>query len=210
MQIRRNVTFFGACESGDIETVQALVVEKSRVGMDDGYDYGIRIAALNFHWEVVKFLTTLPDANVDACNHALGIAARKGRLDIVELLLKRPDIGLRGTATFAFQQAAEYGHLDVVKFLLRQPRVDSAANDNYALRMATKNGHAKVEKAFEEALIKQDVYQNFFLNDDKNKDVNKGLLFFKAVDCGQVPLLKEMVAVMIQQATAVTLKNAPK
>lgn len=61
----------------------------------------------------------------------IAFAAKRGRLKVVERLLKNDKIiNING----AFQSACAYGHLEIVKLLLRDKRLDPCQYKNWALQ----------------------------------------------------------------------------
>lgn len=67
--------------------------------------------------EVVKFLYTLNDANINNCSYAaIEVACRMGHLTIVEFLYDM-GVDITGYVNDPIMSAAAGGHLEVVKFL---------------------------------------------------------------------------------------------
>lgn len=75
--------------------------------------------------------------------------AKKGYVDVVELLLK--DIRVNPSALNCFNNnalmnACNEGHITVVKLLLQDPRVDPKVVNNKAIKLASDKGHTEIVK----------------------------------------------------------------
>lgn len=79
--------------------------------------------------------------------HAVNFAARRGRTEIVSMLMAMgadPNIG--GWDGYAIYTAAQFGYHETVKVLLGYPHGDPAQDYNAAIRLASGNGHIKTMK----------------------------------------------------------------
>ena len=74
----------------------------------------------------------------------LALAARDGRVDRVQRLLKREAADPRFRGNAAVRWACVHGHAEVVRVLLRDKRVDPGANQQQCLRSAVAGGFAGV------------------------------------------------------------------
>ncbi|KAF0731442.1 hypothetical protein Ae201684P_006806 [Aphanomyces euteiches] len=126
-------TLHWACREGHLKCVEFLhqrVIHGDTIAMD--------AAAVNGHFEIVKFLHTYRSEGCTA--NAMDSAAESGHLDIVKFLhLHRSE----GCTTAALDMAAANGHLDIVKFL-HSNRTDGATTT--AMTLACCNGHLDVVK----------------------------------------------------------------
>jgi len=83
-----------------------------------------------------------PDVNVARSdNHALGLAAQYGHIDILKLLLKDKRVDPSGDNNWAIRFASENGKYESVKLLLKDKRVDPSACSNDAISYALKRKH---------------------------------------------------------------------
>ena len=83
-----------------------------------------------------------------AVNSALRFASRKGRLEVIKLLLEAgADVNANNNLALG---ASRKGHLEVVKVLL-EAGADVHAEDDYALRRASRNGNLEVVRCLLDA-----------------------------------------------------------
>jgi hypothetical protein len=117
------------------------------VNITVGYDYALRWAARNGHFEIVKFLLE-NGANVNAMeDYALCSAAENGHFEIVKFLLEN-GANVNVLDDYSLRWAARNGHFEIVKFLLENGANVHACKD-YALRHAAANGHLEIVEYLE-------------------------------------------------------------
>lgn len=71
-------------------------------------------------------------------------ASKKGDADIVEIILKHPDVNPAINENTPIRNAARAGQLEIVRILLADQRVDPGAKNNEALEWSARNGHINV------------------------------------------------------------------
>ncbi|KAF0688050.1 hypothetical protein As57867_020233, partial [Aphanomyces stellatus] len=129
-----------AAWKGRLEIVQLLFERPDLHDINLGGNLGmsaLHLACMEGHESVVTFLLAQSGCDINAkdgeLNTPLMLAARKGRLEIVQLLLERPDlhdINLGGNlGRSALHRACMEGHESVVTFLLAQSGCDINAKD---------------------------------------------------------------------------------
>ena len=106
-----------------------------------GGSYALQLAATKGHLEIVKLLISVSDPK-SLDSEALRLAAENGHLEIVKLLIPVSDPKAGGSE--ALRWAAENGHLEIVKLLI--PMSDPKSLDSNALRWAAANGHLEIVK----------------------------------------------------------------
>src|SRR5690242_1823861 len=74
-------------------------------------------------------------------NEAIGVAARNGYTEMVQLLMADPRVDSTANSNWAIQQAMLKGHLEVVNLLLTDPRLDPSANNNWLIEKAALEGY---------------------------------------------------------------------
>lgn len=218
-----------AAENGYLEIIKLLIIQSVVDNIDKNHIF--RRAVKHGHSHIVQFILDHADITEFNKKYSFHDAAKDGYLEIVQMLINQPSVDAT-IKRMAFNSAIKNGHLNVVQFLSTQP--DIRAGDIFIRHAAQNNRFDIVKvlvaqpgfdldaillnateyeaKVIKHALVVENVHQNFFLNDmndreGSNKDVNKGLLFFKAISYEQVPLLKEVVSVVVEQAAEVTLKS---
>jgi hypothetical protein len=102
-------------------------------------------------WDVIQASILNPDIDVNGSTSgksALTIAAARGRICLVELLLKHPDIDVNYIDQHGMTPlmlAALFGHSGVVKLLLKHPGIDvNAARENGKTALMMANCHPGV------------------------------------------------------------------
>jgi ankyrin repeat protein len=140
------------------------------------------------HVDVVDYLLrqgAMFDPSGDG-NYAIGLAAERGHLAVVDRLLQDERVDPSARDNYAVQQAAVRGHLAVVKRLLQDARVDPSANDNYSVRWAAENGHLAVfERLLRDKRVDPSASNNFavrWVAEDGHFTVFDQLLQDKRVD----------------------------
>ena len=127
-----------AAEFGYIAIVDRLLEDKvdpmAKVG------YALRSAFDNGHTVVVDRLLQVPRVQ----DLALYMAAEKGHLKLIELLLKDSRIDPTAHHSVALRWAARFGHFDVVKALLDDGRADPSAREYEAVHISAENKHYDV------------------------------------------------------------------
>lgn len=114
--------------------------------VESGSGWGITYAVKFGYARVVQELLKQPDIPFLSYNSLLTVAAMKGHVEIVNLLLNDPRVDPAAGDNIAIQKAASSGHVQVVDLLLNDPRVDPAAEDDYAIQRAAAKGHVEVVK----------------------------------------------------------------
>lgn len=135
-----------AARHGHLDVVEHLV---SLPGVDvnaaDNDAFGaLHCAIVTNQLHVVQFLATLPKIELGALRahhghtglHALLVAGRQGRRDIVKFLLSLPSIDIHITdhvGRNVLHHAARFGSVDTLKLLVSMPEVDvnSRSNDGW-------------------------------------------------------------------------------
>jgi ankyrin repeat protein len=93
---------------------------------------------------------------------ALGRAAEKGHVDVVDYLLRHAMFDPSADDNYAIRLAADNGHLAVVERLLQDKRVDPSADDNHAVRWAAERGHlAVVERLLQDRRVDPSARDNY-------------------------------------------------
>lgn len=77
-------------------------------------------------------------------NHALFYASQSGYSEIVNILLKDPQINPATLDNRPIIEASRHGHLEVVRLLLSNSRVDPSDQDNRAIIEASLNNHIEI------------------------------------------------------------------
>lgn len=164
--------FFGACESGQLQTAKCLYLKKHlllRESLTDAFQYACRGGQLEIaEWLIYAAASTgatvsttmdvsrngrsrcMP-LNVSA-NHdyAFRSACGNGHMHVVQWLMKHfhSKINMCAENNEAFELACENGHLDIAKLLYQHHPEDIQTcitrTDAYMFREACKNGHASV------------------------------------------------------------------
>ncbi|KAF0683085.1 Aste57867_24865 [Aphanomyces stellatus] len=147
-----------AAWKGRLEIVQLLFERPDLHDINLGDNLGmsaLHLACMEGHESVVTFLLAQSGCDINAkdgeLNTPLMLAARKGRLEIVQLLLERPDlhdINLGGNlGRSALHESCMEGHESVVTFLLAQSGCDINAKDgnrNTPLMLAAWKGRLEI------------------------------------------------------------------
>lgn len=116
---------YRAAEHGKLSVVQFLV-ELAYVSQTD-IRCAFDIACMNNHLHVVTFLTTCPHVDPQSCcGSALLSAAERGKLAVVQMLMKLAYVSQTGIQ-YAFDMACINNHLHVVTFLATCPHVTVSA-----------------------------------------------------------------------------------
>lgn len=106
-----------------------------------------KVLALAVNFGFVNLVRKLLSWGVDPSddeNLCIRLAAEKGFLEIVKMLLKHPKVDPRTCANYPILYASRNGHLDVVKLLIKDARVDPSDVDNWAIKKAACLGHIDV------------------------------------------------------------------
>ena len=64
--------------------------------------------------------------------------------NLVEELLRNPNVDPSVNYNYAICKASREGHVEVVRLIMKDPRVDPSAFGNYAIRYASWRGHVEV------------------------------------------------------------------
>ena len=97
----------------DYLTLVKLMIKNPNINLKDNIEKIICTAIKNRQLKVVKFLSTLPGANID---RIFRVSSEYGNLELVKFLSNVVDITIDNNE--ALQLASKYGHFNVVKFLL--------------------------------------------------------------------------------------------
>ena len=79
-------------------------------------------------------------------NTAIQIAAEKGYIEIIKLLLKDKRINPSDQRNDILQTIVKYGYTEIVKLLLKDPRVDPSDQKNRAIQTAAEKGYVEIVK----------------------------------------------------------------
>eukprot|EP01119_Soliformovum_irregulare_P020977 TRINITY_DN6871_c0_g1_i1.p1 TRINITY_DN6871_c0_g1~~TRINITY_DN6871_c0_g1_i1.p1 ORF type:complete len:243 (+),score=47.17 TRINITY_DN6871_c0_g1_i1:55-783(+) len=98
------------------------------------------------HPNIIRMLVKDPrfDPSINQ-DFLIGLAAKKGDVELITLLLQDPRVDPSNRANLALRLACSQGHLEIVKLLLADPRVDPTSAANSALFCASVNGHLDIE-----------------------------------------------------------------
>ncbi|KAF0684812.1 hypothetical protein As57867_023162, partial [Aphanomyces stellatus] len=154
----RNTPLMLAAWKGRLEIVQLLLERPDIHDINLGGNLGrsaLHESCMEGHESVVTFLLAQSGCDINANDGELStplmLAAWKGRLEIVQLLLERPDlhdINLGGNlGRSALHLACKEGHESVVTFLLAQSGCDINAKDenrNTPLMLAAWKGRLEI------------------------------------------------------------------
>jgi ankyrin repeat protein len=143
-----------ACAKGHIEIAQILIDDEADVNARGGEHYCALCAAILTKNEAIVQLLLKTNINLKSTGKsgqtALSLAAEKGNLGILKLLLVAEGVGLDSKDRYSqtpLLWAARNGHLEVVKLLLATKGVkpDSKDKDSHTpLSWAARNGHLEV------------------------------------------------------------------
>jgi ankyrin repeat protein len=140
--------FYLACKAGHTNVVRELlpnVLKCIRQGLT--LQCCFDVACTNDHVDVVRELIRLdgvdPDKNQ---NQALKDACKKGRLELVKILLRECFDPLIDTCPLWL--ASGGGHLEVIKHLVEDERFDTPERKQSALKNASRMGHVEAVKFF--------------------------------------------------------------
>lgn len=121
--------------NGDLDIINYLILtfgSKIDVNAKNKYKNSpLYDAAGHGHFEVVKYLCSIPEIDIniqnDKNNHtALHHAAEKGYLNIVEFLCSLPNIDINANSDgnyLPIDAAFQYGHIDIINFLASLPDI---------------------------------------------------------------------------------------
>lgn len=149
-------------EDGDLEGVKRAVERGADVNARGLFKMTpLMAAAAKGHEEIVKYLLSRPETDVDTLNAggttALMTAARGGHLGTVKILLADPrcDVNTLGKwGGTALMNAAGFGHKDIVEELLQAEGISLAAtytDQKFSpITIARRNGHEEIAKRLEE------------------------------------------------------------
>jgi ankyrin repeat protein len=136
-----------ACKFGMLSLVKIIIEEENYDPSTMKYNTCIDDAAINGHFDVVKYL--LDDGRFDPSEYEFGtitMASENGHLEMVKLLLKDHRVDPTEEYNNPIGIASQNGHLEVVKELMKDKRVDPSDSDNYPISIASQNGHLEVVK----------------------------------------------------------------
>lgn len=103
--------FIGFCKAGNLDMIKYMI--KLSGGAVD-YDYGLRVASVNGHFEVVVYLLSIGAGDV---NGALYHACKGGNLNICKILMNKYGAKIFNKPHI-IQIARERGHTEIIKFLI--------------------------------------------------------------------------------------------
>jgi ankyrin repeat protein len=163
----RQTLLLDAIRTGDVQRLRERIKLVDSFEFVEKQDYPLKLAARGGHIEIVRLLLN-SGANIEyepnGFNTVLQEVAKKGNLDIVELLVERgavvnPPRQMASGAT-ALQYAAIQGHLSVAKFLIeRGADINAPAAKSYgrtALEGAAENGRLDLVHLLLEMNVKLD------------------------------------------------------
>ena len=162
-------SLIGACESGNVDIVRHLVIDKHcDVNAKGWNDYiPLHDACEKGHFEIVKILTNHPQCNIEAEDNSndrpLHKACESGNVDIVRYLVidKHCDVNAKGWSGYTpLHYACEKGHFEIVKILTNHPQCNIEAEDN--------SNYRPLHKACESGNV--DIVRHLVI--DKHCDVN--------------------------------------
>ena len=146
-----------ACESGHIDTVHHLVIDKHCDINAKGSrgNTPLHYACKKGKYEIVKFLTNHHECNIEAENfyykdRAVHLACESGHIDIVRHLVinKHCDINAKNSRGYTpLHYACGEGKYEIVKFLTDHPECNIEAESNYNIRavhLACESGHIDI------------------------------------------------------------------
>ena len=135
------ISFIDACESGNVDIVRHLVIDKhcdvNAKGRYGGYT-PLHYACKEGHFEIVKILTNHQQCNIEAEDNSkyrpLHKACESGNVDIVRHLViyKHCVVNAKGqwNGYTPLHCACEKGHFEIVKILTNHPQCDTEAENN--------------------------------------------------------------------------------
>lgn len=168
---------------GHINVVKSLLRD-CRVNPDVWMHFPLRIACSGGHLEICKLL--VGEKRVTIPYKALSYACEKGRYNVAEWLLSRPEVDPATENNLILCITCSKGHTDVAKLLLATPSVDPAARDSYPFRSACEYGRTStVALLLEDPRVDPTVLENYGLKQalqNKHWDVAKLLLLDNRVN----------------------------
>ncbi len=102
--------FIGFCKAGNLSMIKYMI--KMSGGAVD-YDYGLRMASVSGHFEVVVYLLSIGAGDV---NGALYHACKGGNVNICKILTKKYGAKIFNKS-YIIDIARQRGHTEVVEFL---------------------------------------------------------------------------------------------
>ncbi|KAJ3308630.1 Dynein heavy chain 3, axonemal [Boothiomyces sp. JEL0838] len=137
-----------ASENGHYEIV-ALLLTDPRVDPNAQDDYAIQLSAQYNHINVVELLLPFVD-NPNTLRLVLKSASQFGFIEIVNLLLAKPEVNPNVDDSYCIKTAAENGHEAVVQAFLNDPRLNLEIVGNQLFRTCSEKGMTEViEKLLE-------------------------------------------------------------
>lgn len=126
--------------NGDLDIIKYLILtfgSKIDINAKNKFNNSpLYVAAGNGHFEVVKYLCSLPEIDINAKNDedhtALHFAAQNGYLNIVEFLCSLPNIDVNAKSISNFHPidiAVKYNQIETINFLANLPDVIVYDND---------------------------------------------------------------------------------
>lgn len=207
-----------AVSYGHLGAVEALLEHPMINVNGDGKDKSVhvtekRLAPLHealYHnnWDIVLALIEHPKINLESKgiidSTPLGIAAKKGKLDVVNALLKKgAEVDTLSSRETPLYIASEKGHTDVVNALLNGGASYNLVSslDETPLYIASKNGHTDVVRVLLDAAQSEDYV---------NKPDNSGKTPLHAASGnGHTDVVTELVCAGAQVNLADKLDNTP-
>ena len=149
-------SLIGACESGNVDIVRHLVIDKHcDVNVKGRLGYTpLHYACEKGHFEIVKILTNHPQCNIEAEDNSndrpLHEACESGNVDIVRHLVidKNCDVNVKGRLGYTpLHWACSKGNFEIVKILTNHPQCNIEAEDNFndrPLHTACESGNVDI------------------------------------------------------------------
>eukprot|EP01083_Nonionella_stella_P285685 972547_1 len=135
--------FIEAIKAGDLDVVTTVLSSEYVYPNDSGDDLtgnsALHVAVLSQRPSIVRYLLSFPNIDVTPFNKEnftpLMCAIRAGFVEIIEILLKQPDIDVNFTAKYPYKHlspimlAVTHGQVDAVRLLLSHPKIDVSYRD---------------------------------------------------------------------------------
>lgn len=146
--------------NGDLDVIHYLIeTYGEKIDLNGKTNYGnspFYFASGYGHFEIVKYLASLPNTDVNAKNQdgltALHFAAQRGQLKVVKFLCDLPNIEINAICSndkHPIDYAAENGHIEIMRFLSGLPNIviyDANARGNSILESCVMSERLDVVK----------------------------------------------------------------